>query len=418
MDGTDLKRVLLIAFHYPPVKGSSGLQRTLRYSAYLHKHGWQVEVLTVKPMAYAKTGDDELGDIPDHVPVHRALALNARKHLSLFGRYPGALANPDPWMTWKFDGVRQGRKILKKRSFDAIWSTYPIVTAHTIAMTLAQEFDLPWIADFRDLMACEDWPTDAAERDALLKFQSRIVDVAARCTLTTPGATSHYRNMYPHVNPERFVYLPNGYHEPSFSGIDTAAVTAKDEADRCELLHAGILYPSERDPRPFFEALASLKDERVITPANFRVKLRATGHDAHYAPMLESYGIENLVELAPALPYREVLEEMVLSTGLLIFQAANCNEQIPAKLYEYFRAGRPIVALTDADGDTAAVIREEGAGVIAQLDSREDITRVLRDFLASHRDGTLRAMHSDQIEKYSRENQTRDLAGLLDQITR
>ncbi len=414
-----MKRVLLIAFHYPPVKGSSGIQRSLRYSAYLHKHGWQVEVLTVKPLAYAKSGNDEMADIPDHVPVHRAWALNARKHLSLFGRYPGALAKPDPWMSWKFDGVRLGRKILQRHQFDAIWSTYPIVTAHRIGLTLAREFKLPWIADFRDLMACEDWPLDALERENLLKFQQEIVTTAARCVLTTPGATRRYQSLYPSVDPDSFVYLPNGYHEPSFGAVEQSTTQVELESNNrgpMVLLHAGILYPWERDPRPFFEALSVLKSHNLIDAGTLRVRLRATGHDDHYRPMLEQYGISDIVELAPALPYKQVLKEMVDSTGLLIFQAANCNEQIPAKLYEYFRAGRPIVALTDAAGDTAATINEEQAGVIAQIDDRDSIVATLKAFLHSIREGSVPSIDSDQISKYSRENQAADLAKLLDAV--
>ena len=51
------------------------------------------------------------------------------------------------------------------------------------------------------------------------------------------------------------------------------------------------------------------------------------------------------------------LAEQLAADGLLLFQAANCNHQIPAKLYEYLRAGRPILALTDAAGNTAATLR-------------------------------------------------------------
>ncbi|MEM7082340.1 MAG: glycosyltransferase [Pseudomonadota bacterium] len=408
-----MKRVLLIAFHYPPVKGSSGLQRTLRYSAYLQQYGWHPEVLTVHPMAYADTGDDELGDIPEHVAVHRAWALNTRKHLSLFGRYPGFLAKPDAWMSWQFDGVRTGRKLLKSGRFDAIWSTYPIVTAHRIAYTLASEFTIPWVADFRDLMACEDWPLDAQERDALLAFQSKVVARANRCVLTTPGATRHYAALHPDEPEKKFVCLPNGYDESSFRDVTAAKA---DKTNRIVLLHAGILYPSERDPRPFFEALASMKQQQKISHENFCVRLRATGHDAHYTPMLAQYGIQDLVELAPPLPYKQVLNEMIASTGLLIFQAANCNEQIPAKLYEYFRAGRPIVALTDAHGDTAATIREENAGVIAQIDDAREIEAALDRFIADAQNGALSVMPPDRVTHYSREHQAGDLARVLDSL--
>jgi len=33
-----MKRILMIAFHYPPLRGSSGIQRTLKFSRYLPEY--------------------------------------------------------------------------------------------------------------------------------------------------------------------------------------------------------------------------------------------------------------------------------------------------------------------------------------------------------------------------------------------
>ena len=37
----------MIAFHYPPMRGSSGIQRTLTFSQHLPRHGWQPLLLSV-----------------------------------------------------------------------------------------------------------------------------------------------------------------------------------------------------------------------------------------------------------------------------------------------------------------------------------------------------------------------------------
>ena len=57
---------------------------------------------------------------------------------------------------------------------------------------------------------------------------------------------------------------------------------------------------------------------------------------------------------------------MLTVDGLLVLQAANCNDQIPAKTYEYLRAQQPLLALTDPAGDTADVIRRAGIDTIAR----------------------------------------------------
>ena len=47
----------------------------------------------------------------------------------------------------------------------------------------------------------------------------------------------------------------------------------------------------------------------------------------------------------------------LLFLGLLLLQASNCNDQVPAKAYEYLRCHRPVLALTDPAGDTAELLR-------------------------------------------------------------
>ena len=105
---------------------------------------------------------------------------------------------------------------------------------------------------------------------------------------------------------------------------------------------------------------------------------------------------------------------MLRADALLVLQASNCNEQIPAKLYEYLRAGRPIVALTDPVGDTADVVRAAGLDAIARLDSVDDIVALLRRFIASIRAGAAPLPAADYVAAASRRGRTRELATLLD----
>ena len=41
-----MNQVLMVAFHFPPLAGSSGIQRTLRFATHLPSFGWQPTVLT------------------------------------------------------------------------------------------------------------------------------------------------------------------------------------------------------------------------------------------------------------------------------------------------------------------------------------------------------------------------------------
>src|SRR5262249_35592652 len=71
-----MKKVLMVAFHYPPCHGSSGVQRTLAFSRYLPEHGWRPIVLTAHPRAYPHTRREQLADIPTDLALRRAFALD------------------------------------------------------------------------------------------------------------------------------------------------------------------------------------------------------------------------------------------------------------------------------------------------------------------------------------------------------
>ena len=128
------KRILFVAFHFPPQVGSSGLQRTLSLVRHFAANdGFEPVVLSVNSKAYEKASADQLADIPSGVRVVRAMALDSSRHLSIRGRYWSATALPDRWSTWYFTAVPIGMWLIRRYKIDMIWSTYPIASAHRIA---------------------------------------------------------------------------------------------------------------------------------------------------------------------------------------------------------------------------------------------------------------------------------------------
>lgn len=409
----------MIAYHFPPLFGSSGIQRTLRFVQHLPSLGWQPLVLSVNPLAYEKTSEDLLVDVPTGTVVRRAFALDTARHLQLGGHYMGWMARPDRWISWKFDAIRQGLNLIEEFKPDAIWSTYPIATAHVIASALHRKSGIPWIADFRDPMAQEGYPTDPKTWKI---FQQIEADAAARaryCVFTAPGAARDYQHRYPDAA-DRMVVMENGYDEESF----TFAVPPRD-ADGNQanglnplvMLHSGIVYPSERDPAQLFEALGRLNSTGLLTPDDLRIRFRASVHDDMLLKLAQEHGALDFIEVCPAIPYREALAEMMNVDVLLVMQADNCNAQIPAKIYEYLRAGKPILGLTDPDGDTAGVLQRAGLHDIARLDSVDGIARLLPEFVGSCRRGKATLPHSPAVKQASRRERSVALAALLEQAS-
>jgi len=180
------------------------------------------------------------------------------------------------------------------------------------------------------------------------------------------------------------------------------------------LLHSGIVYPAERDPTQLFEALGRLKAAGTIQAGALVIRFRAPVHDDLLQSLATRYAVTEFIDCQPPVPYRDALAEMLAADGLLVMQAANCNEQIPAKIYEYLRANRPILTLTDPQGDTATTLRAAGATDIARLDSAEDICRILPLFVNAIREGRAVLPSRHAVANASREGRTAELAKLLE----
>ena len=416
-----VRRILMIAYHFPPLQGSSGIQRTLGFAHHLPASGWQPSILSVHPRAYARTGADQFDELDPLLPVARTWAIDSARHLALRGRYPAWLALPDRWIWWWFSAVPAGLRQIRRQRPAVLWSSYPIATAHLIGLTLHRLTGIPWIADQRDPMTDGAYPADPRTHRLHRWIEDQIVRHSAGLVCTTPGAVAAYRQRYPAAPPERFCLIENGYDEDSFARAEAAlagvSISAAAPANAVfQLLHSGLIYPSERDPTALLAALATLHASGELSSANFQLLLRASGHDGHLRQLIAHHGLGAIVALAPPLPYRAALAEMLGADGLLLLQASNCNAQIPAKLYEYLRAGRPILALTDAGGDSAATLRRAGIDHIAALDSAPAIVAALRRFLHQARNHHTQLPCRTTLAQHSRGARTLELAHLLERV--
>lgn len=409
------KNVLMLAFHFPPAAMGSGHLRTLGFARHLPAFGWRPTVLSATATAFPRTNAANDLLIPEDCAVFRALALDARRHFGIAGKYPGFLAKPDRWISWWPAAVWQGLRLIRRRRIDVIWSTYPIMTAHCIAYTLHRLTGLPWVADFRDPVASSILAANSFTVSSQTRWEQRVLGRASRIVLTTPGAMRRYAKNYPHMlSPGAMAVVPNGYEEESFSKLGTTASDRRPGPLR--LVHGGILYRDGRDPVPFLTALANLRSANALTESDIRVVLRASGSESVYAEEIRRRGLDGMVTLAPPVSNEESLREQADADALLLFQGPQFDSQIPAKAYEYLRMGKPIFALVGMEGDTATLLRGTGGAELVPLDDAAAIESRLLQFILALRAGRAPKVRPDSVSRYSRRAGAALLAELLDDV--
>ncbi|MBN8503868.1 MAG: glycosyltransferase [Burkholderiales bacterium] len=416
------KRILLIAFHFPPIKISSGLERTLALTRHLPAHGWEPMVLSASPKAYPGISDERMGQIPSGTLVRRPFARDATRSLSIAGRYPRFVTLPDRWASWLLGAIPEGLSLIREFKPDLIWSTYPIASAHLIGCALHRMTGVPWVADFRDPMVEfnareQRWaPAWNALRHCRLWIEGLATRHAAALTACTNGSLQILKERYTQTDQRLWTMVPNGYDESAFQAAEELARPPR-AGDAVVLLHSGTIYPTpDRDPSHFLRALRHVIDQRGPGAKPVRVLLRASSVDKLYAPLLRDLQLEDHVQFAPAIAYQEALAEMMEVDGLLVFQGYTSNPAIPAKLYEYFRAGKPILAMADEHGDTAQLVRSLGAGLIAPLDNQEGIANAMHQYLRAIESNSSLRLAPAHYSPFERAQTVKQFADLFDEL--
>ena len=129
--------------------------------------------------------------------------------------------------------------------------------------------------------------------------------------------------------------------------------------------------------------------------------------------------MEDTVEILPSVAYAEAIIEMQTADLLLVFQGENFNTQVPAKIYEYLRAGRSILAMVDLQGDTAKKLKEFQGIHIADINSSNQIESEIvswMDGFGSERSLKAFAYNSSKIKNFSREKQTKLLNDIFSSL--
>jgi glycosyltransferase involved in cell wall biosynthesis len=163
------RRVLLICYYFPPL-GMGGIGRPLNLFQEMPGVGWDCDVLTVKPVAY-RGYERDLADQLDSNRIYRSGSYDPQRVLYLLGVRKvaaGAIASvraassryfPDSKVGWVGPAVRRGKRLCKANNYDVVMSTSPPVSTHMVARQLSIQYDIPWVADFRDY-----WSVTPVER--------------------------------------------------------------------------------------------------------------------------------------------------------------------------------------------------------------------------------------------------------------
>jgi hypothetical protein len=407
MAGRPPRRVLIVAYYFPPI-GGIGSIRAARFARHLPEFGWEPTVIA--PDVTPHTPDPTIEGPPDRVVRSASIELSRLARRSDAGSpRPGTRAHtasagarlraavlrgvfPDAQVGWYPGAVAAARRAFRAGSFDAVFTTSFPITAHLVGRTVTGMASLPWVAEFRD-----PWSTRVPHFPHRRRAERMERSIAARATrLIMPNApmAEHFGDLWQ----TDIAVIPNGC-EPRPLGPEPVGPPV--------LAHVGTYYPERQSFAPVWRALADLQAEGARTP-----RIRWVGDPPPaLRGELDGLGISSLLDVTGTVSHGRAVELMASSSILLASGERDPGPvgrgTVAAKLFEYLASHRPIIYVGDEASDAARLLLghpgcyvvgyEDVAGARRAIDAALSSPAVERDV----RDFTVRA-------------RTEMLAGVLD----
>jgi glycosyltransferase involved in cell wall biosynthesis len=185
-----------------------------------------------------------------------------------------------------------------------------------------------------------------------------------------------------------------------------------------KIIHAGSLYPKERDPTALFRGVEMLINKNKSIENKLIISFYGVGDPntiEKFRKLIRKAKLNKVIKFYSSVLHLEMLQKLTESDVLLLLQGASCDFQIPAKTYEYFRIGKPILALTTENGETGRLIIENNAGIVAPMDNPSKVAEAIEDIVKNIKKGiSLPVISKDRVTKFSRKKQSKKLVQILD----
>ena len=416
-----------------------GSLRPFRFACHLNELGWQPTVLCLATAGEALTADERSrcrgieriemaapfdrtrrhasGDFGVAVPRARSERSAAR----LASRLSSALDTWVPLDTWApliaWHGVRLLPRIARLRP-DVIFSTADPWSSHLAGAWLARRLGVPWVADFRDPWTLCPFrgqappPTLAVNR----AFERHVALRASHVTFTTERTLARYRAAYP-AAAGRMSCLPNGFD----GALLADPIDAELEPLAAEAQLSLCFFGRFRSLSPARAILLALERLLERSPAaRDAIRLVAVGElPAGDAALASRLGVSDVYHPVEAVPYEHTLRQLRRHDISLLSTAPERDDIVPAKLWDYLAARRPILSLGN-NPDVCALLASLDAGLQLEPDATDRIAELLERCLLHKRRGEALPIPSRprerHVDDFDARRQAERLAGLFDAL--
>ena len=397
-------------FYYP--NDSPGALRNKCFAKYLVKLGHVVHFYAIEDVKYGNTSVVVREAIEDGVDLHLLKLNSIERCVEVWSRRCSA----------RFPSKHQGlglistllaRQVLdqfRRGDLDVILASYPFAGSLPIIVKLARKFNIPLVLDFRDLADELDPNHKGWKTRRLFSLLLPYIRESAFCVTVSKPLVEALKDRY---GVRRAYEISNGYEGilPRFDG------NGRINMDKFTMLYPGSLaYGRNRELRLLFDALDKLASNNEVDLNDIKVVILGT-HAAEAFDCIMGCRSRSCLALEGMLPRADVLALESRSSVLLSIASPGCVGILTSKVFEYLKAGRPILSFPKDNDVLDSFINNTGIGLVC--DSSDEIAMSILPFYKEWRTkGSLSPVNVNRsfVEQFSRERQTEILSGLIESL--
>ncbi len=382
-----MRNILFLSYYWPP-SGKAALHWPLKMIQYLPSLGWQPAVITVEEDSFSEKDNSLLKDIPDNLKIIKTPQFDVFKiYRKITGRKLGeplsiseTVSNknnspaqklslwmrmnifiPDARIGWYSYGVKAAIKLIREyesegKKIDMIFSLGTPHSTHLIAKKVSHISKIPYTAFLSDPWVDQAYYKSFNRSALSIKIdrilESSVMKTASKIIFVTQTARQSFIERYPEIEAKSYV-LFWGYDESKFRSYNPKKHSSSDEKF---ILHTGNMADFQ-NPEAFWQLIKS-KNEKG---ANYKIHFTGTVGPA-VINSLERAGLKDYYKIKGFLQYNDLIKEFDEADILLV--CPYDKNHIPGKLFEYLRAGKPIIAFCDDNPEVASILNNSGAGML------------------------------------------------------
>jgi|SRR3989344_1267009 len=371
-----MKKVLVIAHHYPPIRASSN--RTFTFTKYMHRYGWEPHVLTVDKPGRGDKEDYKI-KIPENIKVSRTKCINNILTRAVF-KYTKLTISNDYWIPY---AVKEGLKIINEENINLIYCSIPYESAAVIGYKLFEKTGLPLVIDYRD-----PWFNKRYNN-----LQTKILEKAKAITTVNEGTKQEISK---YTNKETDI-IYNGIDLEELEKINVA------KNEKFSIGCASSLFPNYKVKELIEAAKLSGKDIEVHIAGEPYQELKKYSKE-----------IDLPVKFYGYLPHQESLE--MLAKCHICFLGQDIPTARSGKIFEYIALGKPTLAMAPPNSDIETFVKGNKIGSCAY-----DVNK-LADHIKAYFDNPkgleiIVKKCKELAKQYDRVELTKQLTQIFDKVT-